>query len=127
MKDEYLRSLQLCEDQSIQRKLKKCVRKHLLAIFTTYMETRLSKDATVKGKKTYLHNLLLSIIAIPEINAQPMSPLSSGSVSISNQFYVIFHNTIPQKPVQGMSSPYLTNIKRGCYVNVETVSALVFR
>ena len=45
MKDEYLRSLQLCEDQGIHGKLKKHVRKHVLAIIATYMETRLSKDA----------------------------------------------------------------------------------
>ena len=31
-----------------------------------------------------------------------MLTLSSGSVIISNQFYVIFYNTIPQKPVQHM-------------------------
>ena len=41
VKYEYLRSLQLCEDQSILGKLKKRVRKHVLAIVTTYMETRL--------------------------------------------------------------------------------------
>ena len=41
VKYEYLRSLQLCEDQSIRGKLKKRVRKHVLAILTTYMETSL--------------------------------------------------------------------------------------
>ena len=40
---EYLRSLQLCEDQSIHEKLKKRVCNHVLAILTTYMETRLKK------------------------------------------------------------------------------------
>ena len=39
--NEYLRSLQLYEDQGIHGKLKKRV----LAILTAYMETRLSKDA----------------------------------------------------------------------------------
>ena len=39
--DEYLRSLQLCEDQGIHGKPKKRV----LAIVTTHMDTRLSKDA----------------------------------------------------------------------------------
>ena len=43
--DEYLGSLQLCEDQGIHRKFKKRVRKHVLAILTAHMETRLSKDA----------------------------------------------------------------------------------
>ena len=55
-----------------------------------------------------------------------MLTLSSGLVIISNQFYVIFHDTNPQIPVQHMSSRYFANIKRGCNVNVETVSALVF-
>ena len=45
VKYEYLRSLQLCEDQGIRGKLKKSVSKHVLTtqltIFTTYMETRL--------------------------------------------------------------------------------------
>ena len=40
-----------------------------------------------------------------------MLTLSSGLVIISNQFYVIFHNAIPQKPVQHMSSRYFANIK----------------
>ena len=48
--------------------------------------------------------------AIAEINALPTLTLSSGSVIISNQFYVIFHNTIPQKSVQHMSSRYIANI-----------------
>ena len=48
-----------------------------------------------------------------------MVSLSSGSVLISNQFYVIF-----QKPMQHMSSRYFANIKRGCNVSVETVSDL---
>ena len=38
----YLRSLQLCEDQGICEKLKKRVRNHVLAILTTYVETRLN-------------------------------------------------------------------------------------
>ena len=38
---EYLRSLRLCEDQGICGKLQKPVRKHVLAIPTTYMETRI--------------------------------------------------------------------------------------
>ena len=41
VKYEYLKSLQLCEDRGIPGKLKKPVRKHVLAILTTYMETRL--------------------------------------------------------------------------------------
>ena len=41
VKYEYLRSLQLYEDQGIRGKLKKRVLKHVLAILTTYMETRL--------------------------------------------------------------------------------------
>ena len=41
VKYEYLLSLQLCEDQGIRRKLKKPVHKHVLAILTTYIETRL--------------------------------------------------------------------------------------
>ena len=47
-------------------------------------------------EKTYLQNLVLSIIPVAEINVQPMLTLISGSVIISNQFYVIFHDTIPQ-------------------------------
>ena len=38
---EYLRSLQLCEDQGVCGKLERPVCKHVLAIFTTYMETGL--------------------------------------------------------------------------------------
>ena len=41
VKYEYLRSLQLCEDQGTDGKLKKCVCKHVFAILTTYRETRL--------------------------------------------------------------------------------------
>ena len=41
VKYEYLRSLQLCEDQGIPGNLKRAVSKHVLAIFTTYMETRI--------------------------------------------------------------------------------------
>ena len=41
---EYLRSLQLCEDQRIREKLKERVCNHVLAILTTYMETRLKMD-----------------------------------------------------------------------------------
>ena len=41
VKYEYLRSLQLCKDQGILEKLKKRVCNHVLAILTTYMETRL--------------------------------------------------------------------------------------
>ena len=41
VKYEYLRSLQLCEDQGICGKLKRHVTKYVLATFTTYMETRL--------------------------------------------------------------------------------------
>ena len=41
VKYEYLRSLQLCEDQDKPGKLKKRVCNHVLAILTTYMETRL--------------------------------------------------------------------------------------
>ena len=38
---DYLRSLQICEDQRIRGKLKRPLRKHVLAILTTFMETRL--------------------------------------------------------------------------------------
>ena len=41
VKYEYLQSLKLCEDQGIRGKLKNCVRKHVLGILTTHMETRL--------------------------------------------------------------------------------------
>ena len=41
VKHEYLRSSQLCEDQGIREKLTKRVCNHVLAILTTYMETRL--------------------------------------------------------------------------------------
>ena len=41
VKYEYVRSLQPCEDQGIQGKLKKRVCKHVFAILTTYRETRL--------------------------------------------------------------------------------------
>ena len=41
VKYEYLRSLQLCDDQGIHGKLKRPVSKHVLVIFTTYIETRL--------------------------------------------------------------------------------------
>ena len=43
VKYEYLRSLQLCDDQGILEKLKKGVCNHVLAILTTYMETRLKR------------------------------------------------------------------------------------
>ena len=39
-KNEYLRSLQLCEDQVPREKPKKRVCNHVLAILTTFMETR---------------------------------------------------------------------------------------
>ena len=42
VKYESLRSLQLCEDQSMRVKLKKRVCNHVFAILTTYMETRLN-------------------------------------------------------------------------------------
>ena len=73
--------------------------------------------AIVKRKKTYLQNLVLFIIAVAEINAYPTLTLSSGSVIISNQFYVIFRNTIPQKPVQHMSSRYFA-------INQDAISVL---
>ena len=41
VKYEHLRSLQPCEDQGIREKLKNGVLDHVLAILTTYMETRL--------------------------------------------------------------------------------------
>ena len=41
VKFEYLRSSQLCEDQGIRGKLNKPVRKHVLTILTTYMESSL--------------------------------------------------------------------------------------
>ena len=43
VKYEYLRSLQLCEELGIPGKLEKRVRNQMLAILTTYMETRLNK------------------------------------------------------------------------------------
>ena len=45
VKYEYLRSLQLRGNQGIRGKFKKRVRKHVLAILTTYMEIRLQKVA----------------------------------------------------------------------------------
>ena len=41
VKYEYLQSLQPCEDQGTREKLKKRVFNHVLAILTTYMETRI--------------------------------------------------------------------------------------
>ena len=41
VKYKHMRSLQLCEDQGIPEKLKKRVGNLVLAILTTYMETRL--------------------------------------------------------------------------------------
>ena len=41
-KYEYLQSLRLCEDQGMSEKRKKTVCKHVLAILTTYIETRLN-------------------------------------------------------------------------------------
>ena len=41
VKYEYLPSLQLCEDQGIREKLENRVQNNVLAIFTTYMGTRL--------------------------------------------------------------------------------------
>ena len=69
MKYEYLRSLQLCEDQGIRGKLKKRVREHVLAIRRTYMETRHKMFVTVKRGKNHLQDLVPSIIALAEINA----------------------------------------------------------
>ena len=40
VKYEYLRSVQLCEDQGVRRKLKTPVYKHVFAILMNYMETR---------------------------------------------------------------------------------------
>ena len=54
---------------------------------------------------------MLSMIVIAEIYPWPTLTLSSSSVIISCQFYMIFHITIPQKPVQNMSSRYFANIE----------------
>ena len=117
MKYEYLRSLQLCEDQRIRRKL--CLRSLQVIWRPGFKKT----FATVKRENKLFPK---SIIAIAEVSASPMLTLSSAAVTISKQFHVIFHNTIPQKPVQHMSSVTLiANIKQGCNVNVETVSAVV--
>ena len=63
VKYEYLRSLQLCEEQSTGGKFKKRVCKHVLAILTTYMETRLYTSATIgdcktKNVKVQLHDAI---------------------------------------------------------------------
>ena len=69
--------------------------------------------ATVK--KTYLQNLVLSIIAIAEL---------------SNYFKPVLcdfpqHNS--SKACATYVFRYFANIKQGCNINVETVSTLVFR
>ena len=48
VKYEYLRSLQLCKDQGIRENLEKRVYNHVLAILTTYMETRLYNSCLQK-------------------------------------------------------------------------------
>ena len=49
VKYDYLRSLQLREDQGIREK---CVCNHVLAILTTYMETRLKRKNLIHGRET---------------------------------------------------------------------------
>ena len=53
-----------------------------------------------------------------------MLTLNSGLVIIPNQFYVIFHNTIPQKPVQHMSFRYFVNWAFACDVAQNTEAKL---
>ena len=52
----------------------------------------------------------MSIYAIAEINANVNPQLWFSNYSQPG--YVIFHNTIPQKPVQHMSSHYFAKISR---------------
>ena len=61
VKSEYLRSLQLCEDQGTREKLKKRVCSHLFAILTTYIETRLKCFQEVNGSPSmaYVSYLLV--------------------------------------------------------------------
>ena len=71
VKYEYLRSLQLCKDQGIRGKLKKRVPEHVLRSLELKWRPGFKKIhkmfATVK--KNVPPNLVLSIIAIAEINA----------------------------------------------------------
>ena len=52
MKDQKLSSLQRYRDQAIPGRPTKHVRKHVLAIFATYMETRLRLDPSKNKIKT---------------------------------------------------------------------------
>ena len=52
VKYEYLRSLQLCEDQGIAGKFEKRVYKHVLAILTIYMETGLKTIGKPQDEQT---------------------------------------------------------------------------
>ena len=53
LKYKHLRSLELCEDQGITGKLEKRVRNLLLAILTTYIETRLKSCSQLKWKERW--------------------------------------------------------------------------
>ena len=57
VKYEYLRSLQLCEDQGIRGKLKKRVREHVFAILMTYVEIRLYMETRLKGGLEISHRI----------------------------------------------------------------------
>ena len=48
---EYLRSLRLCKDQGIRGKLTKPVRKHILAILTTYMRSGIKLESCSENVK----------------------------------------------------------------------------
>ena len=64
VKDEYLRSLQLCEDQGIHGKLKKRVRQHVLAtlqlIWWRLGFQKMHKTFATVKEKTYLQNPVFS-------------------------------------------------------------------
>ena len=68
VKYKHLRSLQLCEDQGILGKLKKCVRNLVLAILTTYMETRLKSCSKQKWKERWWATLTRIIKGVYSIN-----------------------------------------------------------
>ena len=63
--DESLRSLQLCEDQAFTESLKNVCLRSLQLIWIPDCQKMHKTFATVK-RKTYLQNLVLSIITIPE-------------------------------------------------------------
>ena len=87
MKDQYLRSLQGYGDQAIPGQLKKHDRKHVLAILTSYMETRLYalRSRAAMDSKRSMQSLQTVELSCTLCNCQkPQKKLQRGHVTRCN-------------------------------------------